>query len=147
MNVANVELLTYVFLKPIGLSEKAAIQEAEETITYAFNKGSKEVALEAAFVQEGTVMEKLFNLGKYRPPWLWSVIEVVKKTYHLGFVHVGRFNDEPAPIAVPSNCPLCTDRVSAAIQRYRENHSLKELESLSCECQKEWKKILKNNKA
>lgn len=144
---AKVELLTYVFLKPIGLNEKEAIQEAIKTIAYAFSKGSEEIALESALIQEGTVMAKLFNQGKYRPPWLWSVIEVARKTYNLGFVHIGAFNDEPPPLAIPSNCPLCTEKVSKSIQYYRENHSLKEFKSLICQCQKEWKREISNNKA
>jgi len=132
------QLGTYVFLKPIGLDEGTAIEESIKTISYAFKTGSNEVALETAFVQKGTIMANWFIEGKYRPPWLWSTIEVVKRTYSLGFVHIGNFTDEPKPIAVPSNCPNCTEKVLRAIQRYRENHSLAEFQSLTCPCQKEW---------
>ncbi|RLC38164.1 MAG: TIGR01210 family radical SAM protein [Candidatus Nealsonbacteria bacterium] len=136
----NAEVLTYVFLKPVKVSERKAIQEAVKTIRYAFKKGSKEVALEAALVQEGTVMAKLFHQGKYRPPWLWSVIEVIKRTYKLGFVHVGNFDDEPSPIAIPFNCHRCTPKVLSALQAYRETHSLESLKYLRCSCKTKWKK-------
>ena len=144
----HVEVLTYVFLKPIYVSEREAIKETIKTIKYAFKKGSKEIALEAGFVQEGTVMANLFHQGIYQPPWLWSIIEVLKKTYELGFVYVGNFNDEPPPIAIPFNCLSCNKRVMKYIQRYRENHSLDELKYLHCKCKIEWrKKISSKEKA
>lgn len=136
----HAEVLTYVFLKPIYVSEKEAIKEAIKTIEYAFEKGTKEIALESAFIQERTVMANLFHQGIYQPPWLWSIIEVLKETYELGFVYIGNFNDEPPPIAIPFNCLLCNGKVMEAIQRYRENHSLNELKYLQCKCKIKWRK-------
>jgi radical SAM enzyme (TIGR01210 family) len=134
------EILTYVLLKPIYISEKEAIKETIKTIKYALKKRSNEIALETAFVQEGTVMAELFQKGMYQPAWLWSIIKVIKKTYNLGFVHIGAFNDEPAPVAIPSNCPLCNEKVINAIKHYRENHSLKNFEGLNCRCKSKWKR-------
>jgi len=136
----HAEVLTYVFLKPIYVSEKEAIKEAIRTIKYAFKKGTKEIALESAFIQERTIMANLFHQGIYQPPWLWSIIEVLKKTYELGFVYIGNFNDEPPPIAIPFNCLLCNEKIMEQIQRYRENHSLNELKYLHCKCKTKWRK-------
>lgn len=136
----NVKVLTYVFLKPIYLSEKEAIEEAIKTIEYAFKAGTDEVALESAFIQEGTMMAKLFYENKYKPPWLWSIIEVIKKTYHQGPIHIGSFTDEPPPIATPFNCPLCSLKIRNRLQQYRETHNINLFDDLECECYELWKK-------
>jgi radical SAM enzyme (TIGR01210 family) len=130
--------LTYVFLKPLFLSEAEAIEEAVKTITYAFRHGSNEVALESAFVQKGTMMHRMFEQDQFKPPWLWSIIEVIRRTRHLGFVYIGGFKDEPMPIAIPANCPKCSDRVKDALQRYRETYDMSVLDGLDCDCEAQW---------
>ncbi|GAI51910.1 unnamed protein product, partial [marine sediment metagenome] len=45
------ELSTYVFLKPIYLSEQESIEEAVRTTRYAFSLGSSEIMVESAFIQ------------------------------------------------------------------------------------------------
>jgi hypothetical protein len=136
----GVKIISYVFLKPIYLSEKEAIEEAIKTIDYAFKAGTDEVALEIAFIQEGTVMEKLFKENKYKPPWLWSVIEVIKKTYNLGPISVGGFGDTPPPIAISSNCNICSSEIKDSLQQYRETHDINLLNNLKCSCYKLYKK-------
>lgn len=131
-------ILTYIFLKPLFLSEAEAIEEAVKTIVYAFEQGSDEVALESAFVQKGTFMHRMFQSGKFKPPWLWSIIEVVRRTYHLGFVHVGGFTDEPPPVATPANCTKCSKLVKESLQKFREVHDIGVLDGLRCDCQAEW---------
>jgi len=139
----GVRVLTYVFLKPICLTEKEAIEEAIKTIKYAFEAGTDEIALEVAFIQEGTLMAKLFKEKKYKPPWLWSIIEIIKKTYRLGPIHIGGFEDEPPPIAIPSNCPLCSSKIKNFLQQYREIHDINLLNELRCNCYNVWKRKVK----
>jgi len=133
----------YVFIKPIFLTEKQAIEEAIKTAKYAFDCGTEEIAFESAFVQPGTLMEKLYKQKKFTPPWLWSIIEVIKKTRDLGNVRIGGFEDEPPPIAIPSNCPKCSENIKKALQRYRENNDIDELSGLNCFCKEKWKKAIK----
>ena len=66
---------------------KTSIKEAINTAKYAFSVGSDEVAFESAFIQEGTCMEKMYRENKFKPPWLWSVIEVIKQTHDLGSIN------------------------------------------------------------
>jgi len=140
----GVRILTYVLIKPIYLTEKETIEEAIRTIEYAFKAGSDEVALESAFIQEGTLMAELFKENKYKPPWLWSIIEVIKKTYNLGPVQVGGFEDVPPPIAIPSNCPLCSSKIKNLLQQYRETHDINLFNDLKCDCYELWEKEVGN---
>jgi hypothetical protein len=136
------EVLTYVFIKPLYVTEQEAILEAIRTATYAFQIGSDEVTLEAALVQRGTKMEEAYRKGNFRPPWLWSVIEVLKATYHLGTVNVGNFKDEPPPIAVPYNCEKCSSKIEGLFQQYRESHAVGVFDNIDCNCRSSWRESL-----
>ncbi len=132
------ETSTYVFLKPIYLSEQESIEEAVRTARYAFSRGSNEVLLESAFIQQGTKMEKLYLQGKFQPPWLWSTIEVVRRTSHLGPVYIGGFEDEPPPIAIPHNCEVCSPRLMRSFRDYNESLDVSLLHNGYCACKTEW---------
>ena len=137
---AGAEVLTYVFLKPLYLSEKKAIEEAVESARYAFLKGSDYVVFNAALVQKGTKMEELYKKGEFRPPWLWSVIEVAKRTHNLGPIRIGDFTDEPTPIAYPQNCNKCTPFINDLFKNYKESCDITVFENVDCECREKWKK-------
>lgn len=138
INACGAKSYAYVFLKPSGLSEHQAVSETIKTVRYCFDVGVSEVNISCAFVQENTPLHKLYLKGEFRPPWLWSIIEVLKATHTLGYVNVGGFNDEPPPIAKPSNCPRCSPVVERTIDGYRKHHNLSIFDGLQCECQAEW---------
>lgn len=137
----SVRVSSYVLLKPLFLSESEAIKEVIETIKYAFSIGSDSVALESAFIQPKTIMEEYYNKGEFKPPYLWSVIEVIKQTRNLGPVYVGGFTDEPRPIAIPQNCNKCSPDIYKALDLYRETFDISYINNIKdCECKEEWKK-------
>ncbi len=139
----GIYVLTYVFLKPLGLSEKEAIEEAVRTIEYAFETGSDEVSLSCAFIQKGTPMARAYEQGEFRPPWLWSIIEAVRRTAHFGPVRIGSFKDNPLPIAIPRNCPKCSQRVEKTLQEYNFTRNIAVFDNLCCDCQKQWSREIK----
>jgi hypothetical protein len=67
----------YIFLKPHRLTERQAIEDAVSSASFCFENGVDVVSFSCAIVQKGTILHDLWSDGKYRPPWLWSVIEVV----------------------------------------------------------------------
>jgi len=138
----GVKVLTYVFIKPLYITEREAILEAIRTTDYAFQVGSNEVTLEAALVQRGTRMEEVYREGDFRPPWLWSVIEVLKATYQLGIVNVGDFTDEPPPIATPYNCEKCSSKITSLFNRYKQSHEIDIFDNIDCDCKSSWREIL-----
>ncbi len=142
----HLNLRTYVLLKPPFLSEEDGIINAIETIRHSFNMGSKTVSLEACTVQNFTLVKWLHDRDLFRPPWLWSIIEVVKATHHLGKLIVGLFQFFPSPNIVPYNCSQCSEKVYNAIQEYNRTLDIQHFNGLSCSCQKTWKEELKTNK-
>jgi len=143
----GVKALTYVFLKPLGLTEAEAIDEAVRTIEYAFEAGTDEASLSCAFIQSCTPMHEVYLAGKFTPPRLWSVVEVLKQTKDFGPVRVGSFDDEPPPIAGPKNCDVCSRSVEMAIGRYNLSRNLNELTNVSCQCRNDWQKEINNQKS
>lgn len=134
----NANILTYVLLKPPYLTEQEAIDEAVKSIKYAFAVGSDEVALESAFIVPGTKMEELFQRNAYRPPWLWSILEVVKQTSHLGNLYLGSFEDNPPPIAIPYNCKKCSSLIMDMMKQYNLAPTTQFFSSTDCECKEQW---------
>lgn len=136
----GVKSLAYVFLKPMHLSEREAIQDAVRTIQFCFETGVDEVSLSCAFIQDETKMCQQYQNGSYKLPQLWSIIEVIKQTTNLGPVRIGTFEDDPPPIDVPHNCSLCTETVNRAISRYRNSFNIALFDQLSCSCLEAWQK-------
>ena len=142
----KVQLRCYLLLKPPFYSEKEAIDDAVDSIKTAFSLGVKTVSLEAMTVQKYTLIEYLYNNDLYRMPWLWSIIEVVKKTSHLGRVFVGLFKFYPSPNFVPNNCSLCNDKTMDAIVEYNRTLKSEIFDQLHCQCKKDWKKHLNSGR-
>lgn len=137
-----INLRTYVMLKPPFLSEREAIQQAVKTIEYAFKAGSTTVSLEACTVQDYTLVQYLSERKAFQPAWLWSIIEVVRRTAHLGNLIIGLFQFYPSPVHVPYNCPHCSVQVMEAIKEYNRTLNLDVFNHLNCSCKNNWKKVL-----
>ncbi|PIT95054.1 hypothetical protein COT98_01290 [Candidatus Falkowbacteria bacterium CG10_big_fil_rev_8_21_14_0_10_39_9] len=127
------DVLAYVFLKPIGLTDEEAFEEAIKTIKYALSVGVKEIALSCAFVQEGTKMSQAYHEGRFTPPSLWTVLKVIAEIRANNWpVHIGGFSDEPKPIAIPCNCPDCSPQIYEAIEQLREKGILGSIPTCNC---------------
>ena len=115
---------------------------ANENLWYSLSHKTEtdKINFEAAFVQKGTLLAAFYEKGEFRPPWLWSIIEVLKRTHHLNNIQIGNFNDEPPPITIPHNCPKCSSQIEKIIQQYRETNNIHLFDELDCECKEEWRK-------
>ncbi len=146
----NILMLGYVMIKPPFLSEIEGIEEAIKSVKVAFDIGFDEVYVQSASIHEWSLSELLFQEGLYFPPWLWSVIEVVKRTHRLGPIKIGGLEYYPLPDTTAQNyrslnprkrCE-CTERVWASIAEYNATHDVDALDSVSCSCKTLWKKDL-----
>jgi radical SAM enzyme (TIGR01210 family) len=136
-------LRAYVFLKPMFLTEKESLEQAIETIEYVFSIGGTTSSLEACTVQDYTLIQYLHEQGLYTTPWLWSIIEVIKRVRVPGKLLVGMFQFYPSPFTVPHNCEKCNDRVMEAIRQYNRTLDRKVFAGLTCSCKEKWTEILK----
>ena len=136
----KIYVLTYIFLKPLFLSEKDSIKETIDSIKYANDIGVDEIVVEAALIQENTPMYKKYLGGNFNPPWLWSLLEVAKNTQLYKNVRFGKLSDEPTPIAIPRNCEICSEHIYELFEEYNLNPDITVFNDLKCSCKKKWEK-------
>ena len=139
--------LAYVILKPPFLTEQESIEEAVETIHYANEIGFSRISLEPMTIHGYTLVDALRFLGKYETPWLWSVIEVLKKcsdcTVKPGVGGIGYF---PVPEEYSKNkCDVCNKAVMDRIILYNKNKDIAAFDGLTCsKCYTQWQRVLSN---
>lgn len=142
---AGARLLAYILLKPIDTGEREALEDSVATAQKVFALGADRkvpthVALEPCFVAPQTPLYQAFRQGRYRPPWLWSVVEAVCRIAPLGPVQVGLSDEGMNPQQAAHNCVRCTRRVRDALAVFNRTQDLSGLRDLSCDCREQWPK-------
>lgn len=142
---ANVRTHAYILLKPPFLTEAEAIKEAIDTIDYAFKIGiDGGVSIEICGVQKYSLLEWLDDNGMFKPPWLWSVIEVLKATKKQGrYIRLGMGGDITPHLKDPGNCLKCSRNILKKFVEYNKKQDLNIFKGLTCQCKKVWEEELK----
>lgn len=140
LNGMRIPLRTYVLLKPPYLTEAEAMEDAISTVRLA-SKRSETVSLNPVNVQKGTLVEKLWRQWAYRPPWLWTVLEVLRKTASVDADVIcdptGGGKERGA-----HNCGACDPQLLAAVRRYSQTQNQAELAPAECSCISSWEAAL-----
>ncbi len=129
---------TYLLLKPPFMTEPQAIRDTISSALFARLR-SDTISVNPVNVQSGTEVEALWRRGNYRPPWLWSLVEVLKKAKEGTDIRVF---SSPSGAATPRgvhNCGKCDEEVLGAVKRFSFSQDPKEFEGLDCECRQRWK--------
>ena len=136
---AGAKLRSYVLLKPPFLTEAEAIEDAISTARHAALK-SDTISINPVNVQKGTVVERLWKSWSYRPPWLWSVVEVLNACAELDRKVVcdptGGGKERGA-----HNCGGCDGDVLTAIRDFSLNQTGAKIELDKCECRQLWETV------
>ncbi len=134
LRMRGVRVKAYLLLKPPFLSEREAIEDALRSVNDI--KGMVDVvSLNPTNVQSGTYLERLWKMGLYRPPWLWSVVEVLR----MSDVEIISDPVGAGSLRGPHNCGNCDRYVLKAIRDFSLTQDKSIFEGLSCECIKHWK--------
>lgn len=142
------------------LSPNESIDEAVATIRIALDCGADECVLFPIHVRMGTLAEWLWKNNLFRPPSIWSYIEVLRRldsmelacvtlswykpyTVHLGH---GRFlPKDPTLLEMATTCPHCWDRVRSCLDAFRssgERGALDATSAIRCSCRDVWGRSL-----
>jgi archaeosine synthase beta-subunit len=127
----------YLLLKPPFLSEGEAIRDA---ISSARAAGSHAdiLSLNLCNIQRGTLVERLWEHGEYRPPWLWSAVEVLKNvSFPIICDPVGAGTRRG-----PHNCGECDAAITKAIRSHDLTQDPGIFDDLDCKCKATWQKIV-----
>ncbi len=127
----------YLLLKPPLLSEGEALRDAISS-AWAARKYADVLSLNLCNIQRGTYVERLWERGEYRPPWLWSAVEVLKMVE-------GPIICDPVGAGTrrgPHNCGQCDASIAEAIRKHALTQDLSVFKDLDCECKESWRKVL-----
>jgi radical SAM enzyme (TIGR01210 family) len=136
---AGATIRTYLLIKPPYLTEREAIDDAINSAKIAA-KFSDTISFNPVNVQRGTLVEKLWRQNQYRPPWLWSVLDVLEMSKDMG----ARVVSQPSGGGTPRgahNCDSCDVDILKALDEFSIG-SRNSFDDLDCTCKDQWLDIL-----
>lgn len=135
----DIRAKAYLLVKPILISEKEAIQESIESARYAKKIGVKRLAYCPATVHGGTMMDYLWKRGSYNPPWIWSLIKILKEVRKNVDIPMIMDTAGYGTRRGPYNCKKCNSKLkSLIIKSNLEQVIPEELENFTCDCKEKW---------
>lgn len=138
----NLKSKAYIFVKPILVSERQAIDEAIETARYCESIGVDRLSFCPATIHGGTVIERLWRKGSYQPPWIWSCIEIINTVRNEidlpSLLDTSGFGSRRGPF----NCKKCNKDLKHMI--IANNLTQKPIE-YDCECKRQWQAQINNS--
>lgn len=130
------------------LSAEEAIADARQSTEWALTHGADLAVVFPLHVKPYTLLAWLHERDHYRPPSLWSLVEVLSRLDPalLSRVTVSWYRRDYGPgahlIQSPTTCPQCLPRVLRWLDRFRESPSRRSLQPLiaeQCECRVLWR--------
>ncbi len=128
----------YLLLKPPYLTESEAVDDVVRSVGEAAPHFDA-LSVNPVHIQNGTVVEWLYHRHRYRPPWLWSVVDALRRgAERRGASRLVSFPTAGGLARGPHNCGECDARVLAAIQEASLRQEFSLLEGLDCPCRPRW---------
>jgi len=142
----GMRLRTYLLLKPPFMSERQGMLDTIASVKFS-SQHSQTISVNPVNVQAGTEVERLWKRGNYRPPWLWSLVEVLKEAKRSTEVRVFSSPSGAGTSRGVHNCERCDQEVLQAVKRFAFSQDLKEFDGLDCACRREWEAQLRTQDA
>jgi archaeosine synthase beta-subunit len=129
----------YLLLKPPYLTEREAIEDVVTSVRVAAPHFDA-LSINPVHIQNGTVVEWLYHRGRYRPPWLWSLSEVMQRAAgHRGTARLVTFPTAGGLARGPHNCGTCDREFLSALEEASLAQRFQDLATLQCTCATEWR--------
>jgi radical SAM enzyme (TIGR01210 family) len=147
LNRENIGFYTYVTLGKPFLSIEEDIADAVAAVEMSFHAGAFMCVLEMINIQPYTLTDELFRRTQYRPPSLWTGIETLRRISSDLRPRVSlkgvEADIEPVPVELAGSCPLCRERLIAAIRDWNYERRDENLNKVwgSCRCFDDWSKM------
>jgi len=141
---AGLMVRTYLLLKPPFLTESAAMEDTIRSAVFA-DEFSDEISINPLNVQRGTYAERLWRSGELRPPWIWSLAEVLTKLS--GTVNA-RLMSSPSGGGTARgvhNCGKCDGEMLNGIEKFSFSQDVKDI-GIECGCKKDWQTYLESER-
>ncbi|MFH0815705.1 MAG: archaeosine biosynthesis radical SAM protein RaSEA [Methanobacteriota archaeon] len=131
---------TYLLLKPLFLGEADAMADALSSVGTA-SAHSDVISLNPVNVQRRTLVERMWRRAEYRPPWLWSIAEVLSKA-EKGKARLVSSPSGGGTQRGAHNCGKCDAVFLDAVSKYSLTQDADVFRGLGCECSELWRDIL-----
>ncbi|MEN6610905.1 MAG: archaeosine biosynthesis radical SAM protein RaSEA [Methanoregulaceae archaeon] len=134
----------YLLHKPLFLTEKEALDDMHRSIADLAGIADL-VSMNPCNVQNRTELEWYWKRGAYRPPYLWSVLDILDKAP----VHVTCDPVGGGKMRGPHNCGTCDYELVLAIRDYSLNADrgrIRAALATECSCKNEWEFILREER-
>lgn len=133
------------------ISERANIKAAQKSVADALRANFDSVILFPYHIKRGTLLEHLYENGRYRCVSLWALVKALQlPPEYLPRVNISwyrnYYTDKTKVISSPDTCPECRERVLKFLDQYKDKPCLEQLnalQSLDCGCRKAWEDRLK----
>ncbi len=139
----DMQVKSYLMIKPPHLTEHEALQDAVKSAIDSARVGVSAVSLNAMNVQAATLVEYLWKQGKYRPPWLWTVLEIVMQS--MDSISDTEIICEPVAGGLQRgahNCGKCDAKVMREIEQVIKFQDSSVARIPSCSCRERWELII-----
>ncbi len=135
---AGCGLRTYLLLKPPFLTEKEAMDDLIKSIERISHKRNL-ISINPVNVQNNSFLEHLFRLDMYRPPWLWSLLEILKEIKSTNNIVISRAGLGGKRGA--HNCGGCDKEIVDLLDDFNRTRDIEKLSRgiPECDCKKIWR--------
>ncbi len=143
-HAAGAGVKAYLLFKPLFLTECEAVADMRTSMCEAA-KHAEMISMNPCTVQRKTELEFYWKRGAYRPPYLWSVLTLLKNAP----VHVTCDPLGGGQKRGPHNCGTCDYEIVKGIRDYSLNGDrelIGALLEMECACKAEWEFVLENEK-
>jgi len=138
MKKNNVKIKTYVLIKPPFLSEKQAIDDAIKAAE-KIKDITDIVSFNPVNVQRNTFVNYLWQRKMYRPPWLFSIVEILKKSKEIApDIRIKCDIVGGGNIRGAHNCRECDKQFLKLIEDFSLTQDTRIFEKLNCICYDKW---------
>lgn len=136
---SGVDFLAYLLIKPPGLTEQEAIDDAVQSSVDLADLAAGigvpiRLAFEPVFVPHNSHLEDMFERGEYQLGRLWSVVEVLRRCHGIAPLFVGLSDEGLSAGRFPRGCEDCDATLRAALQAYNGSQDIRGLTALDCDC-------------
>ncbi len=139
---AGAGIKAYLLFKPLFLTEQEALDDMKQSIRDAASHADM-ISMNPCTVQRRTELEFYWKRGAYRPPYLWSVLTLLKESpVHMTCDPLGGGQKRG-----PHNCGNCDYDLVKGIRDYSlsaDRELINALLETPCACRNEWEYVLAN---
>jgi radical SAM enzyme (TIGR01210 family) len=139
----DLTLKTYLLIKPPFLTERESIEDAVMSVQKLHeNNIDCTISFNPVHIQNYTLVERLWYRNEFRPPWLWSVVEVLKRSKELTDLRLMSAPTAGGNRRGAHNCGKCDQDLLAALTSFSLSGDIDELINLDCDCREKWLDII-----